>query len=207
MIRLLGRASSANVQKVAWLLSEMEIGFSREDYGGKFGGNRSPEFLRLNPNGVVPALIDGETVVWESNTILRYIAARHGPTPFHPAEPAARAACECWMDWQLGTLNLCMTPIYIALVRTPPGERDEAALARHHASARALFGILDQALSGRAFLAGDSVTLADICTAIFAYRWYELGLDTPGETLDLCRWFETIARRPKFQQHVMIGLT
>ncbi|MBJ7437801.1 MAG: glutathione S-transferase family protein [Sphingopyxis sp.] len=207
MLRLLGRASSANVQKVAWLLDEMEIAFTRENYGGEFGGNRSAEYLRLNPNGVVPALVDGDAVIWESNTILRYLANRYGPTPFYPEVPEVRAACECWMDWQLGTLNLCMTPLYIGHVRTPPDQRDEGALERHHARAASLFGILDEALSDRPFLAGSNPTLAEICTAIFAYRWYELALDTRGVNPNLRRWFDAIASRPKFQKHVMIGLS
>src|SRR3546814_9012186 len=84
--------------KVTWLLTELGIAFQMEDVGGEFGGNRTPEYLRLNPNGVVPALIDADTSVWESNTILRYIANRFGPTHFYPSDPAARAACECWMD-------------------------------------------------------------------------------------------------------------
>lgn len=207
MLRLLGRLSSANVQKVAWLLTEMGVAFEREDYGGKFGGNRSADYLRLNPNGVVPLLIDGETTVWESNTILRYVANRFGPMPFYPVEPGARADCERWMDWQLGTLNLAMTPLYIALIRTPAHERDMDALRRYEARARELFRIMDDTLAERSYLAGEGLTLADFTIAMFAYRWHELDVDRGLPTPHLERWYARICERPAFIENVMIGLS
>src|SRR3546814_13015272 len=97
-----------------------------------------------------------------------YIANRFGPTHFYPSDPAARAACECWMDWQLGTLNLCMTPLYVGLVRTSPEDRDAEAIRRHHERASSLFGLIDDTLAERPFLAGEHLTLADICNAVFA---------------------------------------
>jgi glutathione S-transferase len=207
MLRILGRKTSANVQKVLWLLTEMEIACEREDFGGEFGGNRSSEFLLLNPNGVVPTLIDGKTAIWESNTILRYIASRYGPTPLYPVDPVARADCERWMDWQLGTLNLCMTPLYVALIRTTPDKRDTAAVERNVQRARELFAILDRALADRQFLAGQVMTLAEICTGMFVYRWFELEIARGPKTLNVERWFAEIRKRPGFQQHVMIGLS
>jgi glutathione S-transferase len=207
MLRILGRKTSANVQKVVWLLSEMEIAYERQDFGGEFGGNKSDELLRLNPNGVVPTLIEGETVVWESNTILRYIANKNGPSAFYPTEAVERADCERWMDWQLGTLNLCMTPLYVELIRKPPERRDNELLKRSVERARELFSVLDQALADRRFLAGQAITLADICTAIFVYRWFELNIERGRKTLRLERWFAEIAARPGFRQHVMIGLS
>ena len=207
MLRILGRKTSANVQKVVWLLTEMNIDYEREDFGGEFGGNKSAEFLRLNPNGVVPTLIDGEAVIWESNTILRYIANKYGPTPLYPADHAARADCERWMDWQLGTLNLCMTPLYVALIRTAPDKRDTAALTRNTERARELFGVLDRALADRRFLAGPAMTFADICTAIFTYRWFELDVERGPKAPNLERWFAEIKTRAGFRQHVMIGLS
>jgi glutathione S-transferase len=207
VLRILGRKSSANVQKVLWLLAEMEIAYEREDFGGEFGGNRSPEFLRLNPNGVVPTLIDGEAVIWESNTILRYIANRYGPTPLYPIDSIARGACERWMDWQLGTLNLCMTPLYVALIRTTPDKRDTAAIGRNVERARELFAILDRALADRRFLAGHAMTLADICIGMFVYRWFELEIEQGAKIPHVERWFAEIMARSGFQQHVLIGLS
>src|SRR3546814_16390048 len=113
---------AANVKKVICLLTELRIAFQMEDVGGEFGGNRTPEYLRLNPNGVFPALIDADTSVWESNTILRYIANRFGPTHFYPSAPAARPASECWLGWQPGPMNPCMTPPDVRSVRHSPAD-------------------------------------------------------------------------------------
>jgi glutathione S-transferase len=207
MLKVLGRKSSANVQKVMWLLSEMGVPCTREDFGGKFGGNKSSEFLRLNPNGVVPTLIDGDAVLWESNTILRYIANRFGPTSFYPADFYRRADCERWMDWQLGTLNQVMTPLYIAFIRTPAEERDMKAVQRLEERAADLFAILDAALATNPYLTGEDITLAEIATAMFAYRWFELPLERRVPTPHLHRWFDSIAQRPAFREHIMIGLS
>ncbi|KEQ53857.1 glutathione S-transferase family protein [Sphingobium chlorophenolicum] len=207
MLKILGRRTSANVQKLLWQLVEMGIPFEREDYGGEFGGNKSEDFLRLNPNGVVPTLIDGDAVIWESNTILRYVANRYGPTPLYPADAAARADCERWMDWQLGTLNLTMTPLYIALIRTPAEKRDMAALQRLEDKAEELFALLDRALADRDYLGGDTLTLGDIANGMFAYRWYELPVRRGAPKANLKRWYDRLTGRPGFQQHIMIGLS
>ena len=120
MLKVLGRKTSGNVQKVIWLLEEMKQPYEREDYGRQFG-NTGGDYLRLNPNGKVPTLVDGDVVVWESNTILRYLGNKHGGS-FYPADPAARSHVERWMDWQLATLN---SP-YLAIFRDakkPAAER------------------------------------------------------------------------------------
>lgn len=207
MLQLLGRRTSSNVQKVLWLLAELSLPYERRDVGGPFGGNRDADYLRLNPNGVVPTLLDGETVVWESNTILRYLANRVGSSPLYPIEPAARSYCEMWMDWQLSTLSPTITPLYISLIRTRPTERDaeyEAVLAQH---ARARFCILNQRLAERPFLAGDRLTLADVALGVYAYRWFNLDVERGAELPNLRRWYERLAERPAFRTHVMIGLS
>jgi glutathione S-transferase len=206
VLRLLGRKTSANVQKVLWCLDELKIPFTREDFGGEFGGNRTPEFLKLNPNGVVPTLIDGEAVIWESNTILRYIANRFGPTLLYPLDPVLRADCERWMDWQLGTLNLCMTPLYVSLIRTPPERRDRTALEENSGRASALFLLLDTALQDRRFIAGDTLTLADIALGAFGYRWVHLDENRAALMPHLKTWMNRLADRPAFRKHVAIGL-
>src|ERR1051325_1839171 len=104
MLRVLGRGTSGNVQKVVWLLEELGASYKREDYGRQFNNTADAAYLALNPNGKVPTLVDGDTVIWESNTILRYLAAKAG-SKFYPADPAARSQVERWMDWQLASLN------------------------------------------------------------------------------------------------------
>jgi glutathione S-transferase len=205
MLKLLGRATSSNVQKVIWLLAEMQIPYVREDYGGEFGGNKSEEYLRLNPNGVIPTLIDDSVVLWESNTILRYLANRFGPSPLYPTDIVERAYCERWMDWQLGTLSLVMAPLYIGLVRTAAKDRDPVALELSKRRAADLFRLLDREIGQGQYLGGEDLSLADIGIGILTYRWTLLGLKTdPLPNVEL--WLARLASRPAFCEHVMIGL-
>lgn len=207
MLQLLGRHTSSNVQKVLWLLTELDLPYERQNYGGSFGGNRDADYLRLNPNGVVPTLVDGETVVWESNTILRYLANKVASTSHYPADAAARSHCERWMDWQLSTLNPTITPLYIALIRTPQADRDMDRIANAARQVRNHFSMLEGHLAESLFLTGSQFTLADIAVGIYAYRWYNLDVDRGGDLPRVRGWYERLAERPAFQNHVMIGLS
>lgn len=173
MLQIFGRMSSNNVQKVIWLLDELAVPYQQHDYGGTFGGNRTPEYLIRNPHGTVPTMIDGSTVVWESNTILRYIANKH-PSAFYPVEIAARAHVEKWMDWQLGTLSPAFRPVYVALVRS--GKTIQESSDQHQAAVRQ-FALLEHSLGTQPFMTGACLTLADIAMGPMLYRWFKLGLD------------------------------
>ncbi len=119
MLKVLGRATSSNVQKVMWALEELDIAYEREDLGGAFGGLDTPEYIALNPNKVIPTLVDGDQVIWESNTIVRYIAAKHDDGGLWPSDPAARAQADKWMDWQLSTLLMPWINVFFGVYRTP----------------------------------------------------------------------------------------
>lgn len=123
MLKVLGRGTSGNVQKVVWLLEELALPYAREDYGRQFN-NTGGDYLKLNPNGKVPTLDDNGTIVWESNTILRYLANKNGGK-FYPSDPAARSEVERWMDWQLArsTRLICRSS------RMPRSRRPSAAPA------------------------------------------------------------------------------
>ncbi|MGN6702196.1 MAG: glutathione S-transferase family protein [Burkholderiaceae bacterium] len=200
-LRVLGRRTSNNVQKVLWLLDELGIAFLQEDYGGPFGKTRAADYLRLNPNGTVPTLVDGGAVIWESNTILRYLAGRQG-SPLYPADPLARAHVEQWMDWQLGTLTPAFRPLYVAMVREgrPAGQLDA-----ERATATRLFDMLDADLAGQSFLAGAHLTLADIAVGPIVYRWFALQLAHAGQH-HLHQYLARLSRRPAFQKHAMTEL-
>jgi glutathione S-transferase len=205
MMRLLGRRTSSNVQKVLWLLDELGLEAQREDFGGPFGKNKDPEFLRLNPNGVVPVLIDGDEVLWESNTILRYLANKHGPTTIYPSSPAGRALCERWMDWQLSSLNAPITALFVGLIRTPLERRDEKAIEAARNRAEECLFMLDRQLGTSPYAAGDQLTLADICLGMYVYRWFTLDIPrTPMQNLD--DWYVRIQERAPFRKHIAIGL-
>ncbi|MGF6636648.1 glutathione S-transferase family protein [Paraburkholderia sp. 35.1] len=206
-LTVLGRANSSNVQKVMWLLAEIGQFCQRIDVGGKFGGNREPAYLQKNPNGVVPTLIDSETVVWESNTIVRYLCNRFEAHALYPADYVRRASVERWMDWQLSTLGPANAQLFQSIVRTPAGERVQDLIDGYRDRNATLFAVLDQALEGQDYVEGNSLTLADIVLGPLTYRWFELPIKRP-QYPNLRRWYDLIYQRPAFQEHVAgIGLS
>lgn len=197
MFKLLGRQTSGNVQKVIWYLEERGLDYTREDYGRQFGNTADRAYLDLNPNGKVPTLIDGDAVVWESNTILRYLCNRTDDATLYPADPALRSQVERWMDWLLASIN----PLYMALFKEskkPEGERDAQALAVNGAELAALLEILDGALKGRQWLAGDAISLAEISLGPIVQRCLGFPIELP-ELAELRAWHQRLAARPAFQ--------
>ena len=194
MLKVLGRKTSGNVQKVIWLLEELKQPYEREDYGRQFN-NTGGDYLRLNPNGKVPTLVDGDVVVWESNTILRYLGGKHGGS-FYPADPAARSHVERWMDWQLASLN---NP-YLAIFRDakkPAAERS-ASFASDAKELDQQLQILDGGIGGSGWVDGPAISLADICLGPIIARC----LDFPVELSALPKlraWRTQIGQRAAFK--------
>jgi glutathione S-transferase len=196
VLKLLGRKTSGNVQKVLFFLEETGTPYTREDYGRQFNNTQTTEYLRLNPNAKVPTLIDGDLVVWESNTILRYLAAKSG-SALYPGEPGARTQVERWMDWQLATLN----GPYVALFqgsKLPPGERSADFPAQVKALGEAL-AILDGQLARAQWMAGSSLSIADLCLGPIVYRCLRFGVDLPPLE-HLKRWDATVSGREAFKR-------
>jgi glutathione S-transferase len=208
MIKIWGRANSVNVQKVLWCCDELGLPFERIDAGGKFGQLEEPAFLAMNPNGKVPTLQDGNFVLWESNSILRYLAMQYGPSSLlYPNEPKVRAGIDRWLDWSIGTLAPAERPLFLALVRTPADQRDAAKIEADLANTATLWTLLDQHLQGRFFLENERFSLADIVLGAFARRWYGLeGVERP--TLpNLDRWYQRLAQRQGFRKYIDLPLT
>ena len=198
MFRVLGRGTSGNVQKVVWLLEELGQPYSREDYGRQFGNTADPAYLKLNPSGKVPTLVDGDVVVWESNTILRYVANKVG-TPLYPADPAGRSRVERWMDWLLASLN----GPYVAIFKESKKPENERApsFAADAKELRSHLDLLNGAMAGRKFVAGDAMSLADIALGPIVHRCLDFPVDVTG--LDgLQAWRATMAARPGFKKAV-----
>jgi glutathione S-transferase len=207
VLTVLGRATSSNVQKVMWLLAEIGQPCVRVDMGGQFGGNKEAEYLQKNPNGVVPTLIDMDTVVWESNTILRYLANRFGAFELYPPNFVHRAWVERWMDWQLSTLGPANTLLFQSIVRTPPEQRSADLIEDYRQRNAKLFDVLDQALVGRRYLGGEVLTLADVALGPLTYRWFELPVER-HEYRYLRRWYDLLCQHPAFVRHIVeIGLS
>ncbi len=206
MLQIWGRANSVNVQKVMWAVAELGLAHRRIDAGRGYGVNDEPWYLALNPNGTVPTIDDGGVVVWESNAIVRYLAARYGAGRLWPEDPAVRAAADMWMDWQQSTLNPPLHPLFWQLVRTPEKERDAAGIGEAEARCARAFAILDRHLEGRPYVAGDGLSMGDIPVGAMAHRWYALPVEHP-EHPHLAAWYERLQARPGFREHVMLPLS
>ncbi len=179
MLKVWGRTSSINVQKVMWAVAELGLAHERIDVGGSFGGLEGAEYAALNPNRLIPVLQDGATVVWESNAIVRYLAARYGAGGLWPEDARTRSVADRWMDWQLTTLQPEVRPIFWGLIRTPAEKRDMALI---NASAERLgqaMSILDGHLADRPFVAGDTFTMGDIPVGCVCWRYANLDVARP----------------------------
>ena len=195
MLHIWGRLTSINVRKVVWAVQELGLTAQRTDAGGHFGLVTDADYLAKNPNAMVPLLEDGDATLWESNVIVRYLCARHAHGTLYPDGLAARFKAEMWMDWQQTTLNPAGRHGFLQLIRTPAAERDADVLARSIAETDPLLDMLDAELSGRAFIAGDSFTMADIPIGCEIHRWYGLPqLRKPRPHLD--RWYQSMSERP-----------
>ena len=210
MLKIWGRATSANVQKVLWLATEIGVPFERIDAGGAFGRTNEPGYRAMNPNGLVPTIDDDGFTLWESNTILRYLAARHRAAAWYPVDLHARADVERWMDWSATVLAPALLPAFLGLVRTPAGQRDPAAIAAAGEKTGAAMSILETQLAGRPYLCGSGPTLADIANGIHLYRWLHLDLAAAGyrrpELPGVRAWFDRLAERAAYRQWVRVPI-
>jgi glutathione S-transferase len=201
MLKVWGRKTSSNVQKVMWAIGELKLAHERVDVGGSFGGNKEGPYLAMNPNGLVPTLEDGDVMIWESNTIVRYLAAKYGAGTLEPADLKARALASQWMDWQLSVAGPAIGPAFMGLIRTPPEKRDQAAIAASQQKTTEAMKMFDANLSKRAYAAGDNFSMGDIPVGIMAYRFWQLVPDRPSLP-NLERWYAQIEKRPGFRDHV-----
>jgi len=202
MLKVWGRNTSSNVQKVIWALAEMKIPFERIDVGGAFGKTKDPAYLAMNPNSLVPTLEeeDGFTM-WESNSITRYLAAKHKATVLEPADLKTRARAQMWMDWQLSVMAPAITPVFWQLIRTPPDKRDQKVIDTGKEKTVTAAKMMDEQLGRTPYLAGDAFSYGDIPVGIMIYRYVQLMPERPA-TPNLDRWYAAISSRPAFKEQV-----
>jgi glutathione S-transferase len=202
-LKIWGRANSVNVQKVLWCLAELDLAYQRIDAGMAFGRNNEADYLAMNPNGRVPTLIDGDFVLWESNSIMRYLALAYAPaSPIYPAAPKRRAAVDSWLDWTLSTIQPVDRPVFWALVRTPVEQRDMVAIQKDVDAEAVQWRILDAQLATRRFVEGEDFTIADIALGAYVRRWLGVEGVTKPRLAHLDRWFAELGSRPGFLQFV-----
>ena len=201
-----GRTNSVNVQKVTWCCEEMAVDYDRIDAGRTFGVVDTPAYRNLNPNGLVPTLVDDGFVLWESNAIVRYLAAKHGAGSLWPDDPRTRANADRWMDWKITTFWPAIHALFLGLVRTPPDQRDAQAIETSRLKTAEVLRIVDAHLRLHPFLAGDAFTMGDIPLGCGIWRWMTLPIERP-ELPNLARWFESLKERPAYKKIVMLPLS
>jgi len=206
MLQILGRSTSLNVRKVLWLCEELELQYELQPWGAGHRSTDAPEFRALNPNALVPVILDGSFVLWESNTICRYLAASQGNTGLLPAAAAERALVEQWMDWQLGELNPAWRYAFVSLARRSPAHTDAAAVAASVSSWNRYMAVLDGQLQKTgAFVTGDRFTVADIVLGLSTHRWFMTPLERPALPA-VTDYYERLSQRPAFRAHGRNGV-
>lgn len=206
MLTVWGRKTSSNVQALMWCIGELGLDYERHDVGHRYGGNDTPEFLAMNPNGTVPVLQDGiGEPIWETGAILRYLAARYGTPEFWPSDPAVRAPIDQWAEWAKINVTLAFTgPVFWRVVRTAPSKRDPAAIEAALEKLNGVLAIAEAQLGRRAFLAGAAFTPADIQFGHVLYRYFDIDIARPAWP-NIERYYQALTQRAAFREHVMVS--
>lgn len=205
MLKIWGRTNSVNVKKALWCLEELGLKYERIDAGMQFGIVDTPGYLKLNPNGLVPTLEDHGFVLWESHAIVRYLAAKHGAGKLWPLDLKQRADADRWMDWAF-SFQAAFRPVFWGLVRTPPEKRDPVAIEEGRRKSAELLGVLDAALAGHKYVAGDAFTMGDIPIGCHVHLWLRLPIERPQHP-HLEAWFARLLERAPYRKVVDIPIS
>ncbi|QMV65496.1 glutathione S-transferase [Pseudomonas berkeleyensis] len=206
MLKIWGRKNSSNVRKALWAAEEVGVAYEAIDAGGAFGLVNDLEYRAKNPNGLVPLVEDGELVLWESNAIVRYLAARYSAGNLYPENPALRARGDKWMDWTTSAFAPVFRDLFWGTLRTPPAERDPAKIAAALARCGELLAMPERALAEQPFLSGERFAMGDIPLGSFVYAWFEMPIQRP-ELPALQAWYGRLKERPAYCKAVMTALT
>jgi glutathione S-transferase len=206
MLTIWGRKTSSNVQALMWCVDELGLAHIRHDIGHRYGGNATPEFLAMNPNGTVPVLQDGDgDYLFETGAILRYLASRFASSPFWPDDLAGRTHVDKWAEWsKINIAQEFTAPIFWRVVRTAPRDRDPVAIEKALRVLGAKLDIAEHRLTNHAFLAGDHFTLADIQFGHVLFRYFDIDINRT-ERPALARYYQNLTTRPAFRDHVMVS--
>jgi glutathione S-transferase len=202
VLKVWGQPRSINVQKVLWALEELELAYERLDVLDKL---KTPEYLALNPNGLMPTLVDGDAALWESNAILRYLFARYGKAPLFPEDHVTRARADAWNEWYNLTFWANVRPLLVQLVRTPEDKRDRSLIESSQTNVHAALKILESTLAKQPYVAGKHFSFGDIPLAAAAQRWFNLPLKRP-ETKAVEAWYGRVKERPGFKKWIDLPL-
>jgi glutathione S-transferase len=206
VLSIWGRLNSINVQKVLFCAEELGLAYKRIEAGREFGVNNTPDYLAMNPNGLVPVISDNGFILWESNAIVRYFCAKHGAATYMPSDLRLRAEADRWMDWQATALNSAMHAAFHNLVRTAPERRDAAAVEASRARTEALMGMLNAHLAGRRFLTADTFTMAEFAIGPAVHRWFNMPV-IRGDHPHVLRWYRTLMERLSAKKVLSLPIT
>ncbi|RLL17951.1 glutathione S-transferase family protein [Acinetobacter chengduensis] len=202
MIRLFGRQDSTNVRKILWCLHELDLNFEHIPAGGSFGITNTPQYLALNPNGLVPCLIDQDVVLWESNTILRYLNEKHGQNSLYIQERNYRYDAEKWLDWCLSTITPIFRVLILNTVKLPTEQRSPLLLSQALNDLKNKLIILEQHLAQYAYVSGSQFSIADIALASYFISLKKLPIDPSifKSFIHIEKWFDLLSVRRAFQK-------
>ena len=204
MLKVWGRATSSNVQKVMWTIGELELEHERIDVGASYGGLDTNDYGNLNPNRLIPTLQDGGLTIWESNAIVRYLASKYDAGGLWPVDPGERALADQWMDWMTTTLLANFVAVFFGLVRIPPEHRDLASIDKAIGRLNSNYRQIDAHMVGRDFMTGDQLTMADVPVGMTLFRYYDMPIDRPSLP-NVEAWYRRLQQRPAYREHVMVS--
>jgi glutathione S-transferase len=205
MLKIWGRVNSVNVKKALWAAEELGLAYQRIDAGMEHGVTRTPEYMKMNPNSLVPTIEDDGFVLWESHSIVRYLCAKHAAGTLWPTDLKARADAERWMDWAFSFQN-AMRAVFWGLIRTPPEKRDAKAIEEGRNRSAALLAVPERTLSQRPYLGGEAFTMADIPLGCEVQRWMRVPIERPPFPA-VQAWFDRLSSRPAFKKIVDLPLS
>lgn len=207
MLKIWGRKNSSNVRKALWCAEELGLAYEAIDAGGAFGVVDTPEYRAKNPNGRVPMIEDDGFVLWESNTIVRYLAARHASgSAWYPADVQARAQAEKWMDWTTSSFAVPFRTVFWGVLRTPAEQQDWTAIHAAIKECDDLLAMVERTLSEQLYLSGDEIGMGDIPLGSFIYAWFEMPIPR-AERPAVQAWYARLQQRPAYRKAVMTALT
>ncbi len=206
MLKIWGRTNSTNVQKVLWCCAELGLPYERIEAGAEHGVVKSPEYLAMNPNALVPTIDDDGFILWESNVIVRYLANKHSLGTLCPTDLRERFEAERWMDWQTTSLWPAFRAAFMGLVRTPPEKRNHEAIESAQRETARLLSAFEARLAKAPFAAGDGFTMGDIPLGVTVFRLFALGIEPTGFA-NVAKWYDSLAKRPGYKAHVMLPLS
>ena len=203
MLEIWGRKNSGNVQPVMWTIGELGLEFKRHNVGGSFGGLDTEQYGEFNPNRTIPTLRDGDRILWESQTIVRYLASEYGKDTLWSSNAYERALADQWSEWFKATAWPHFISVWIGF-RTPVEQRNEQAIAAAAEKFGSALAIVDLRLSSSPFVAGNELSFGDIAMGAWAYKYFNLEIIERPSLPHLEKWYARLCERYAYQKHIMI---